>query len=79
MSCLLPPTLLFPVIGSKWEGWSLTCEFSLALLELRLLLAKTLWHYDVEVLPESDKWLNQKAYLAWEKPPLMARLTPVQR
>ncbi|KAI1841642.1 hypothetical protein JX265_012537 [Neoarthrinium moseri] len=52
---------------------------NLAQLELRLLLAKTLWHYDIEVLPESKGWMSQKTYLTWEKGPLFVKLQPVER
>lgn len=44
---------------------------------MRLTLAKLLWNFDFELLDDSDKWMrDQKAYLVWEKIPLMARFTP---
>ncbi|KAF6827677.1 Versicolorin B desaturase 1 [Colletotrichum plurivorum] len=52
---------------------------NLAWLELRLMLAKTLWHYDLELCAGMEHWVEQKAYLTWEKGPLMVRLVPVQR
>jgi cytochrome P450 len=52
---------------------------NLAWLELRLLVAKTLWHYDIELCPESENWTDQKSYLAWEKGPLMVTATPAKR
>ncbi|ROT35380.1 toxin biosynthesis cytochrome P450 monooxygenase [Sodiomyces alkalinus F11] len=52
---------------------------NLAWLELRLLLAKTLWHYDLEMCPESNDWIIQRNFLTWEKGPLMTRLIPVVR
>ncbi|KAK1974374.1 cytochrome P450 [Colletotrichum cereale] len=52
---------------------------NLAWLELRLLLAKTLWHYDLEMCPGMEDWVAQKCYLTWEKGPLMVKLTPADR
>ncbi|GKT42643.1 cytochrome P450 monooxygenase radP [Colletotrichum spaethianum] len=52
---------------------------NLAWLELRLLLAKTLWHYDLEMCPGMENWVAQKCYLTWEKGPLMVKLMPVKR
>lgn len=52
---------------------------SLAWLELRLMLAKTLWHYDLELCPGMENWVDQKSYLTWEKGPLMVKLIPVKR
>ncbi|KAF9879627.1 hypothetical protein CkaCkLH20_03170 [Colletotrichum karsti] len=52
---------------------------NLAWLELRLILAKTLWHYDLEMCSGMESWVDQKAYLTWEKEPLMANLVPVER
>ncbi|KAJ0156687.1 Isotrichodermin C-15 hydroxylase [Colletotrichum tanaceti] len=52
---------------------------NLAWLELRLLLAKTLWHYDMELCPGMEDWVVQKSYITWEKGPLMVTLKPVER
>ncbi|KAI1335368.1 cytochrome P450 [Xylariaceae sp. FL0016] len=52
---------------------------NLAWLELRLLLTKTLWHYDLELCPESERWTDQKSYLTWEKGPLMVKVAAVRR
>ncbi|KAJ0387308.1 hypothetical protein COL922a_002549 [Colletotrichum nupharicola] len=52
---------------------------NLAWLELRLMLAKTLWHYDLELCPGMENWVDQKSYLTWEKGPLMVKLIPVKR
>ncbi|KAL8826308.1 MAG: hypothetical protein Q9191_003879 [Dirinaria sp. TL-2023a] len=48
---------------------------NLAYLEIRLTLAKLLFHFDVELRPESDKWIDQSVYTLWEKPSLMVKLT----
>lgn len=44
---------------------------------MRLLLAKVLRHFDLELMPESEGWMdNMRVYTLWEKPPLKARATP---
>ncbi|KAI3544290.1 RadP cytochrome P450 epoxidase [Colletotrichum filicis] len=52
---------------------------NLAWLELRLLLAKTLWHYDLALCPGMESWVVQRNYITWEKGPLVVKLKPVQR
>ncbi|KAI0143766.1 cytochrome P450 [Xylariaceae sp. FL1272] len=44
---------------------------NLAMLELRLLLCKTLYHYDISLRPECDEWIKQKTFITWQKPALM--------
>ncbi|KAL2850682.1 cytochrome P450 [Aspergillus pseudoustus] len=48
---------------------------NLAYIEMRLILGRILWNFDLELCEESLAWYNQRAYTAWEKPPLMCRLT----
>lgn len=44
---------------------------SLALLELRLVLAKILWKFDFELTNDNLDWLKaNKNYVFWEKPAL---------
>ncbi|KAL2218231.1 benzoate 4-monooxygenase cytochrome P450 [Thermoascus aurantiacus ATCC 26904] len=52
---------------------------NLAYAEMRLILAKVLWHFDLALQPESADWTNQKVYILWEKHPLTVKLTPVVR
>ncbi|OCK85010.1 cytochrome protein [Lepidopterella palustris CBS 459.81] len=47
---------------------------NLAWAEMRLILSKLVWNFEVEVCPESDNWINQKTYILWEKPPLVLQL-----
>ncbi|KAI5924183.1 isotrichodermin C-15 hydroxylase, partial [Camillea tinctor] len=50
---------------------------NLAWAELRIVLANILWHFDFEVLPESEGWMeNQKLFFLWEKPPLNVKFIP---
>ncbi|KAH8663891.1 isotrichodermin C-15 hydroxylase [Ilyonectria robusta] len=53
---------------------------NLAWAEMRLVLAQMLWHFDFELTPESDGWINrQKVFLFWEKPPLKVKITAAAR
>lgn len=46
--------------------------------EFRLLLSKVLYNFNLEMLPESQGWIErQAAYGLWEKIPLMVKVTPV--
>lgn len=47
---------------------------NLAYNEMRLILARVLWNFDIELCEESKAWNEQKAYLLWEKPALMCLL-----
>ena len=49
---------------------------SLAYVEMRLLTALVLWNFDMELLPESQDWINHDVYLLWEKPQLMVNVKP---
>lgn len=53
-------------------------NISLAYLEMRLILARLLFNFDLEPLPESKHWNRQKIFVFWEKGPLMVKLKPVQ-
>ncbi|CAG8975282.1 hypothetical protein HYALB_00008066 [Hymenoscyphus albidus] len=48
---------------------------NLAYAEMRLILARVLWNFDLELMPESRDWDNQKTYGLWEKKPMMVKLT----
>ncbi|KAF2706016.1 cytochrome P450 [Pleomassaria siparia CBS 279.74] len=48
---------------------------NLAYYELRALLAHAVWHFDFELCPESENWLQgQKTWQLWDKPELMIRI-----
>ena len=48
---------------------------NLAKAEMRLLLAKLVWHFDMELVRGEEDWPRmQKIYGLWEKVPLMVRL-----
>ncbi|OQD88916.1 hypothetical protein PENANT_c003G00194 [Penicillium antarcticum] len=48
---------------------------TLAYFEIRLILCKLLFNFDITLSPVSINWPDQKVYLVWEKPALMVKLT----
>jgi cytochrome P450 len=48
---------------------------NLAYLEMRIILARLLWNFDIELCEESKGWVKQKVYILYEKPPLIVKLT----
>ncbi|KAL8856708.1 MAG: hypothetical protein Q9178_006665 [Gyalolechia marmorata] len=46
----------------------------LAYFEMRSILARMLWHLDMQLEDESRAWTEQKEYATWDKPPLWIRL-----
>ncbi|QSS61789.1 benzoate 4-monooxygenase cytochrome P450 [Histoplasma capsulatum] len=51
--------------------------------ELRLILAKVLWHFNLKLLPEDDgaedSWDNMRNYQTWSRRPLKVSAKPVRR
>lgn len=52
---------------------------NLAYAEMRLIMARLLWNFDLELMPESEEWNKQRIYVLWEKGAVNVRLTPVVR
>lgn len=49
---------------------------ALALLEIRLIIAKMLWAYDMELVDPAQEWLSENGFaVLWEKPALYVRYT----
>lgn len=46
--------------------------------EMRLIITKVLFNFDLRLCPESENWADQKTFTLWEKHPLMVRLKDVQ-
>lgn len=42
--------------------------------EMRLVMARLLWSFDLQGVLQED-WMDQPTYLLWEKKPLPIRLT----
>lgn len=53
--------------------------YSLAYAEMRLVLVRVLWNFDLKLDPESVNWTDQKTYFLWEKKPLKVQLFPIRR
>ncbi|RYC65673.1 hypothetical protein CHU98_g552 [Xylaria longipes] len=51
---------------------------SIAYAEMKLVMARILWHFDIENAQEGN-WLDQRVYLVWEKSPLRIKLRPSKR
>lgn len=51
--------------------------YSMAYHEMRLIVAKVLYSFDLELAPESDGWADQETYILWQKKPLMCKLKAV--
>lgn len=50
---------------------------NLAYIEMRLILARVLWNFDLELADKTKDWIgNQKIYVLWEKVPLEVYLKP---
>ena len=53
---------------------------SLAYAEMRLILARVLWNFDLELAPQSMNWSEGlKIFILWDKPSLFVKLKPVKR
>ncbi|KAK4675163.1 hypothetical protein QC764_500720 [Podospora pseudoanserina] len=53
---------------------------NLAYIEMRLILARVLWNFDLKMDKDSADWMSkQRIFNLWEKGALNAYLTPVQR
>jgi cytochrome P450 len=54
---------------------------NLAYAEMRLILTKLLWHFDLELdEKKTGDWLkDMRAWALWEKPPLIVRLAEARR
>ncbi|KAJ4145123.1 hypothetical protein LMH87_003982 [Akanthomyces muscarius] len=50
---------------------------NLAYSEMRMILARTIWEFDIRLAESSQNWYDQsRVYLAWQRPPLNVYLTP---
>ncbi|KAH8881014.1 putative cytochrome P450 monooxygenase [Thozetella sp. PMI_491] len=52
---------------------------NLAYAEMRLILARILFNFDLQLVDKDLNWLDQRAFVAWDKKPLEVYLTPVAR
>ncbi|OCK74119.1 cytochrome P450 [Lepidopterella palustris CBS 459.81] len=52
---------------------------SLAYAEMRLVLGKLLWNFDIQLQPESENWFPHEMVIVWNSPALHVKLYPVVR
>ena len=53
---------------------------NLAYAEMRIILARVIFEFDMELMESSKSWLeNLKNFALWQKDPMMVRLKPVVR
>ncbi|KAF4981201.1 hypothetical protein FDECE_17731 [Fusarium decemcellulare] len=52
---------------------------NLAYVEMRVVMSRLLWNFDLKISEESRDWLDQKIFLFWAKGPLHVYLVPVSR
>ncbi|KAI1377472.1 cytochrome P450 [Hypoxylon crocopeplum] len=51
---------------------------NLAYVEMKIVIARLLWHFDLQDATEGD-WLEQKVFMVWEKRALWIKLHPAKR
>ncbi|KAI8631877.1 averantin oxidoreductase [Xylariaceae sp. FL1651] len=51
---------------------------NLAYAEIKLVISRMVWHFDMENATEGD-WMDQRVYLVWEKSPLWIKLHPAKQ
>lgn len=59
--------------------WQVICSNvqSIGTLELRLILAKMIWNFNIELCEKTDSnWTDQKVFVAFVKKPLTVKLSP---
>lgn len=44
---------------------------------MRLILARTIYNFDMSLEDSSVDWVNQRNFMMWQKGPLRVRLSPV--
>ncbi|KAG7050710.1 cytochrome P450 [Colletotrichum scovillei] len=49
---------------------------NLAYAEMKMILAKVIWNFDLQLAAQSKNWIDHDVYLLYNKPPLMVHLTP---
>jgi aspirochlorine biosynthesis cytochrome P450 monooxygenase len=53
---------------------------NLAYMEMRIILARLLWNFNMELCEESNNWADGvKVFMIYQRQPLLVKLTPVVR
>lgn len=51
---------------------------SLAFVEMRVVLTRLLWEFDIELIDKAQEWEKARVFLIWEKKPLFVKLKSVR-
>ncbi|KAJ5566018.1 Cytochrome P450 [Penicillium sp. DV-2018c] len=51
---------------------------NLAYAEMRLILARMIWNFDMELCADSREWIKQLSFVVWDKGSLNVKLTPAR-
>jgi cytochrome P450 len=54
-------------------------RYSMAYHEMRLIITKVLWNFDLELCEESRGWLDQTVFTLWQKGPLAVKVRTAER
>jgi hypothetical protein len=79
LSQTLPPSLSFQVYtrGVSLLTAATLLLHSLAYSEMRLIMARMVWNFDMRLAKDSHDWVDKtELYLLWDKGPLNVYLTP---
>ncbi|KAJ5933487.1 cytochrome P450 monooxygenase [Penicillium verhagenii] len=49
---------------------------NLAFAEASLILALLLWNFELKLSPDCSNWADQRAFVIWDRKPLLVKLTP---
>jgi cytochrome P450 len=47
---------------------------SMAYHEMRLIITRVLWNFDLKLRKESENWADQRVFSIWHKGPLMVEV-----
>lgn len=48
----------------------------MALMEMRILIAKSVFLFDYDLIDDKREWEHMRNYILWEKPELLVKVTP---
>lgn len=52
--------------------------YSLAYVEMRLIMCHLLINFDLELMEQSKDWIHQKIFTSWDKKALMVKMHPIK-
>lgn len=45
---------------------------------MKLILARIIYNFDIQLADEENDWMKQDTYILWDKGPLPVYLTPIK-